>query len=928
MALLIPFLLLCLAMLNSSNSNSFTKDMKSMVNKIATGKYGQDLSLTHIDDDALFYNGYGNTSLYVDGKLVKTPLMNMQEFFEEVVMDEFPQVIAVEVISTTHIDPMLSVWSTSGSFDTNERWKCSNEPTNGWNQIEFDSSEMPQAIVKFRNTMDDERFINAFIMKLPCGGPETALWIGDEDEESGAIYCRLDDFELAMDQYTLNYEFETTVIMSLEFTQVTIDGQMLRILNSDKHNLDNNFFCANYANASNTGTVLAVVSTRMPMFENQGMALAVWSSDGRYSTFKGLCISITFLPDHSLLYRLEMLGRVPGGSSIIIISMILTLRYIFGIPNGTVWIGIGPTESSTLYCRMVVKTQWFGTLWIILAVVLFFLVLIGVIISWCPKVKFNYTREQNNSTTGTAIQQSSVPVPSPACRSLLYCFKNATNTMVNTTANNHTGSVVTRDNKDRIAALGTKSYKEKFVTESERGEMKIKFTVGFWNVRSLRQAGTYAMLKKSLRGLDMMWLVCLKLDVEVENWRKENCYGQAQKPSIFMELMYARFKGYPRDIIVIVAYAPTTNHLYDEVETFYKQLKQTMTTLPKKDVKIIVVDWNAKIGSDNIEFEEVMISTTTSTSIPSTSIATAIYNNLQQSTTTSTSTSTPPAHLSCTNSSSAIPVVVSSTRKRCNHPNRRLSPNHPNLINIKFTPTYNPAKIILCHLPPTIYILNVFSIVKPHAIEHLRCDVYHLHPDIIIITESWLKPDHPDGLIGIDGYTPFRKDRPGRRRGGGVVIYLKSSISSQIHIVPPNAVNDTLETLCLKCIIDSEPYIICAIYHPPNHPSYEVSTMMCYIDELSNTALGSDSKLIIGGDFNQLDHHSILQTGLHPIFWCPTHQGLNLDRIYGINGNLDITFTYRSHVSTHYLEKNHLISPTSSFTEYCLLSISQQHQLQ
>ncbi|ESO11829.1 hypothetical protein HELRODRAFT_166883 [Helobdella robusta] len=68
------------------------------------------------------------------------------------------------------------------------------------------------------------------------------------------------------------------------------------------------------------------------------------------------------------------------------------------------------------------------------------------------------------------------------------------------------------------------------------------------------------------------------------------------------------------------------------------------------------------------------------------------------------------------------------------------------------------TKITPCHHPPTIYILNVTCIVKPHAIEHL-------HPDIIIIiTESWLRPDHPDGLIAIDGYTPFRKDRPGSRR--------------------------------------------------------------------------------------------------------------------------------------------------------------------
>ncbi|ESN93945.1 hypothetical protein HELRODRAFT_180354 [Helobdella robusta] len=129
------------------------------------------------------------------------------------------------------------------------------------------------------------------------------------------------------------------------------------------------------------------------------------------------------------------------------------------------------------------------------------------------------------------------------------------------------------------------------------------------------------------------------------------------------------------------------------------------------------------------------------------------------------------------------------------------------------------TKITPCHHPLSIYILNVTSIVKLHAIEHLKCDVYHLHPDIIIIiTKSWLRPDHPDGLIAINGYTPFRK-------AGGIVTYLKTSISSQIHIISPHAINDAPEILCLKYIIDSEPYFICAIYHPPIHLLYEVYTL-------------------------------------------------------------------------------------------------------
>ncbi|ESN94313.1 hypothetical protein HELRODRAFT_164129 [Helobdella robusta] len=159
--------------------------------------------------------------------------------------------------------------------------------------------------------------------------------------------------------------------------------------------------------------------------------------------------------------------------------------------------------------------------------------------------------------------------------------------------------------------------------------MKVKFTVGIRNVRSLWQAGTYAMLKKELERFrydvvdlcEVRWTGSGELEKGKLLWsgtETEHIHGvgmifgeKARRALIEYNpvndrSMYARFKGYPRDIIVIVAYAPTTNHSDDEVETFYEQLKQTLKTLPKKDVKIIVGDWNAKIGSDNIGFEELM----------------------------------------------------------------------------------------------------------------------------------------------------------------------------------------------------------------------------------------------------------------------------------------------------------------------------------
>ena len=81
--------------------------------------------------------------------------------------------------------------------------------------------------------------------------------------------------------------------------------------------------------------------------------------------------------------------------------------------------------------------------------------------------------------------------------------------------------------------------------------------------------------------------------------------------------------------------------------------------------------------------------------------------------------------------------------------------------------------------PPIFYILNATSLVKLHGIESLRCDVLQLWPDIVIITESWLKSHHSDGLIAFDGYFSLRKYRV-KKRGGDVLIYMKSNITANI----------------------------------------------------------------------------------------------------------------------------------------------------
>ena len=61
-----------------------------------------------------------------------------------------------------------------------------------------------------------------------------------------------------------------------------------------------------------------------------------------------------------------------------------------------------------------------------------------------------------------------------------------------------------------------------------------------------------------------------------------------------------RFQGKPFDIMVIQIYAPTSNDEEAEVKWFYEDLQDLLELTPKKDVLVIIGDWNAKVGSQEI----------------------------------------------------------------------------------------------------------------------------------------------------------------------------------------------------------------------------------------------------------------------------------------------------------------------------------------
>ena len=61
------------------------------------------------------------------------------------------------------------------------------------------------------------------------------------------------------------------------------------------------------------------------------------------------------------------------------------------------------------------------------------------------------------------------------------------------------------------------------------------------------------------------------------------------------------FEGKPFNITVIQVYAPTSNEEEAEVERYYEDLKDLLELTSKKDVLCIIVDWNAKVGSQETQ---------------------------------------------------------------------------------------------------------------------------------------------------------------------------------------------------------------------------------------------------------------------------------------------------------------------------------------
>ena len=136
--------------------------------------------------------------------------------------------------------------------------------------------------------------------------------------------------------------------------------------------------------------------------------------------------------------------------------------------------------------------------------------------------------------------------------------------------------------------------------------------------------------------------------------------------------------------------------------------------------------------------------------------------------------------------------------------------------------------------------LNIVSL--PKKIDEIRFSMSNKYIDLIAFNETRLDQSIPDNLIHLDGYDIIRKDRS--RNGGGVCIYLRSSINYNIrHDLIPSE----LEGVCVEVIKPhSRPFLITTVYRPPDSSS----EFFDQFEKLIKTIDDEDKEMYILGDLN------------------------------------------------------------------------------
>jgi hypothetical protein len=183
---------------------------------------------------------------------------------------------------------------------------------------------------------------------------------------------------------------------------------------------------------------------------------------------------------------------------------------------------------------------------------------------------------------------------------------------------------------------------------------------------------------------------------------------------------------------------------------------------------------------------------------------------------------------------------------------------------------------------------------------------------VILISESWLKPFHPNSIVDIAGYHLLRHDRVGKG-GGGVCAYIRDDLhfnivcTSNLDILRP-------EFLFFDIIINNYKILFGVVYKAP-HLGY-----LSDVEDALLDILPTYDNVLLSGDFNVnlldnsrrscnlINMFSALSLGILPLSATYQHSILHnptwLDLLITNNRNKILNF---GQISDHGVSKHHLI---------------------
>jgi len=154
--------------------------------------------------------------------------------------------------------------------------------------------------------------------------------------------------------------------------------------------------------------------------------------------------------------------------------------------------------------------------------------------------------------------------------------------------------------------------------------------IGTWNVRTLLKTGSLELLTREMDRCRIQLL-----GISETRWTGKGHFNTSEGHTVYFSgnnkggqkgvafianqhiakrvlgynpindrLISMRLQAKPINITIIQVYAPTTSATDDVIEEFYNQLQDTLDTASKRDVVLVIGDFNAKIGAGHCHEEE------------------------------------------------------------------------------------------------------------------------------------------------------------------------------------------------------------------------------------------------------------------------------------------------------------------------------------